>query len=354
MDELIGRHNEIKELLSVPRSMKETKALMKEKSQTESLVQAMNEYNQYKTRLIEAYEILSDKTIEPEMRTMAEEERDEILTKILQLEEEIIQYLIPKDIADSGSAILEIRPAAGGSEASLFGQEILDMYSNYASLRSWEFQTVHISGTDVGGIREAVCSITGEGVFGYLKYETGVHRVQRVPATESAGRVHTSTITVAVLPQADELEEIELPAKDLKIETYRAGGAGGQHVNKTESAVRITHIPTGLTAASQADRSQHRNKTLAMKILLAKVYDQESSTLNVDRQLQRKTQIGTGDRSERIRTYNYPQDRITDHRLGESFFGLDKIMRGDTLMDIHESLVALNANLELERISSSS
>eukprot|EP01125_Pyxidicula_operculata_P011779 TRINITY_DN3855_c0_g1_i1.p1 TRINITY_DN3855_c0_g1~~TRINITY_DN3855_c0_g1_i1.p1 ORF type:complete len:256 (+),score=41.90 TRINITY_DN3855_c0_g1_i1:504-1271(+) len=239
-----------------------------------------------------------------------------------------------------GDAIFEIRPAAGGSEASLFAVDILNMIQKYAELKSWTFEVVDISETDIGGLRDAVCSISGSGVFGSLKFESGVHRVQRIPKTESAGRIHTSTITVAVLPQASELQSNDISPKDLKIEVFRAGGAGGQHVNKTESAVRLTHIPTGLTASSQSDRSQHRNKKLAMQILKSKLIRLEKSKLNVERDASRKQQIGTGERFERIRTYNFPQDRVTDHRLNESFFGIERVLSGETLMDMHEKLIS--------------
>jgi len=224
------------------------------------------------------------------------------------------------------------------------------MYEKYAVMRSWTFETLNVNQTDMGGIREAVCSISGEGVFRYLKFETGVHRVQRVPVTEASGRIHTSTITCAVLPQITEKTAIEIAPKDLKIETYKAGGPGGQHVNKTESAVRITHIPTGLVAASQADRSQHRNRAIALDFLKAKLVEIENNKKD-DRQTERKAQIGTGDRSERIRTYNFPQDRITDHRISQNFHGIEKMMRGELLYDIHTALLSEQQHLFLKNFN---
>ena len=236
--------------------------------------------------------------------------------------------LLPKDEADSRSAILEIRPAAGGDEASLFAAELFAMYQKYAGLKGWRFEVLEYDDTGLGGMKGGMAEITGRNVFARLKYESGVHRVQRVPATESQGRIHTSTVTVAVLPEAEEVD-VEIDEGDLRIDVYRASGAGGQHVNKTESAVRITHLPTGIVVAMQEERSQHKNRAKAMKILRARMYEQQRSTLHANRSADRKSQVGTGDRSERIRTYNFPQGRVSDHRINLTLYKIDRVMEGD-------------------------
>jgi peptide chain release factor 1 len=246
--------------------------------------------------------------------------------------------LLPKDEADERSAILEIRPAAGGDEAGLFASQLYGMYQKYAGTQGWRFEVLEYGDTELGGLKEGIAEITGRNVFARLKYESGVHRVQRVPATESQGRIHTSTVTVAVLPEAEEVD-VQVDEGDLRIDVYRASGAGGQHVNKTESAVRITHLPSGIVVAMQDEKSQHKNRAKAMKILRAKLYEQQRASLHATRAADRKSQVGTGDRSERIRTYNFPQGRVTDHRIGKTLYKIDAVMAGD-LDEFIDSLTA--------------
>ena len=265
---------------------------------------------------------------DPEMRGLAEAELFELKERIPALEHEIRLALLPKDEADARSAILEIRPAAGGDEAGLFAAELFQMYQKYAESKGWKFEIMEFGDTELGGMKEGIAEITGRNVFARLKYESGVHRVQRVPATESQGRIHTSTVTVAVLPEAEEVD-VDINEGDLRIDVYRASGAGGQHVNKTESAVRITHIPTGIVVAMQEERSQHKNRAKAMKILRSRMYEQQRSSLAATRAADRKNQVGTGDRSERIRTYNFPQGRVSDHRINLTLYKIDRVMMGD-------------------------
>ncbi len=254
--------------------------------------------------------------------------------------------LLPKDVADERSAILEIRPAAGGDEAALFAAELFRAYQRYAESRRWRFEVMDYDESDLGGVKGAVAEIQGKGVFARLKFESGVHRVQRVPATETQGRIHTSTVTVAVLPEAEEVD-VQVNEGDLRIDTYRASGAGGQHVNKTDSAVRITHIPTGIVVAMQEEKSQHKNRAKAMKVLRARLYEAERSRAAATRAADRKGQVGTGDRSERIRTYNFPQGRVTDHRIGLTLHKIDRVMLGE----FDEIVDALTAEDEAARLA---
>lgn len=262
-----------------------------------------------------------------EMRALAEEELARLDTEVPALEHALRLALLPKDSADARPALIELRPGTGGEEASLFAADLLRMYQRYAESRGWQLQMVSLSETELGGLREAVMRIVGEGVFARLKFESGVHRVQRVPVTESGGRIHTSAATVAVLPEAEEVD-VEIPASDIRIDTMRASGAGGQHVNTTDSAVRITHLPTGMVVTS-SEKSQHQNRAIAMQVLRAKLYDMERQRVDAARADTRRAQVGSGDRSERIRTYNYPQGRMTDHRINLTLYRLDAIMQGD-------------------------
>jgi peptide chain release factor 1 len=279
-------------------------------------------------------QLLRDPSADKDMADLAYAERAAIATRIGDLEQQLRIALLPKDAADEKSAILEVRAGTGGDEAALFAADLFRMYSRYADLRGWKVEVISASENDLGGYKEIVASITGEGVFARLKFESGVHRVQRVPATEASGRIHTSAATVAVLPEAEDVE-IDIKADDIRIDTMRAGGAGGQHVNKTESAVRITHLPTGIVVVS-AEKSQHQNRRLAMNVLKARVYELEREKAATERSDARKSQVGSGDRSQRIRTYNFPQGRVTDHRINLTLYNLDEVMIGnglDTLVD---------------------
>jgi peptide chain release factor 1 len=276
---------------------------------------------------------------DPEFRVLAEDELPKLTTSLANVERDLRIALLPKDAADVRPAIIEIRPGTGGEEAALFAADLLRMYQRYAEAQGWQFTIIQQSESELGGIREVVANVKGAGVFARLKYESGVHRVQRVPETESGGRIHTSAATVAVLPEAKQVD-IDIPASDIRIDTMRAGGAGGQHVNTTDSAVRITHIPSGIVVTS-SEKSQHRNREIAIGVLRARLYDAERQRQHAERADTRKSQVGTGDRSERIRTYNFPQGRITDHRINLTLYKLDAVMAGD-LGEVIDALIADN------------
>lgn len=290
-------------------------------------------YRQLLTDIEEAEDMLGD----PEMKALAEEELPELREQLPELEQSLRLALLPKDAADARPAILEIRPGTGGEEAALFAGDLLRMYQRYAEGKGWRFEIIELAESELGGIREVVARVEGDGVFARLKYESGVHRVQRVPETESGGRIHTSAATVAVLPEAEDVD-IDIPASDIRIDTMRASGAGGQHVNTTDSAVRITHIPTGIVVTS-SEKSQHQNRAIAMQVLRAKLYDMERERAASERAADRKAQVGSGDRSERIRTYNFPQGRMTDHRIGLTLYRLGEIMSGD-LDEVIDALIS--------------
>ena len=272
------------------------------------------------------------------MRELAEQERREVEGRLPDLERQVRLLLLPKDADDEKSAILEIRAGTGGDEAALFAGDLFRMYQRYADLKGWRCEVLSLSESDLGGLKEVVADISGQGVFARLKYEAGVHRVQRVPVTEGSGRIHTSAATVAVLPEAEDVD-IAIDDKDLRIDVYRASGAGGQHVNRTESAVRITHLPSGLVVAIQDEKSQHKNKAKALKILKARLYEQERAAKASERAANRKGQVGSGDRSERIRTYNFPQNRLTDHRINLTLYKLDQVVSGEALDEVIEPLI---------------
>jgi peptide chain release factor 1 len=276
---------------------------------------------------------------DPDMKDMVLSELKELDEKIPALEEKIKLALVPKDEADSKNAILEIRAGTGGDEAALFASDLLAMYRGYAAQNKWSFDIVEASVSDIGGYKEVVAEIQGHNVFERLKYESGTHRVQRVPKTESGGRIHTSAATVAVLPEAEEVD-VAIDERDLRIDTFRSQGAGGQHVNTTDSAVRITHEPSGIVVEMQEERSQHKNRDKAMKILRTRLYDAQRQKLVQERAADRKSQVGSGDRSERIRTYNFPQGRITDHRINLTLYKLEEIMSGEGLPEVVEQLIA--------------
>ncbi|ADJ25319.1 peptide chain release factor 1 [Hyphomicrobium denitrificans ATCC 51888] len=282
-------------------------------------------------------QLLRDPSADKDMADLAYAERAALAERIGGLEQQLRIALLPKDAADEKSAILEVRAGTGGDEAALFAADLFRMYSRYADLRGWKVEVISASENDLGGYKEIVASITGEGVFARLKFESGVHRVQRVPATEASGRIHTSAATVAVLPEAEDVE-IDIKPDDIRIDTMRAGGAGGQHVNKTESAVRITHLPTGIVVVS-AEKSQHQNRRLAMNVLKARVYELEREKAATERSDARKSQVGSGDRSQRIRTYNFPQGRVTDHRINLTLYNLDEVMVGNGLDALVDALI---------------
>jgi peptide chain release factor 1 len=306
----------------------------RELAELEPVVAGIDELRATERRAADAEAMLAD----PEMRELAQAELDEVKDRLPALQHAIRLSLLPKDEADARSAILEIRPAAGGDEAGLFAAELFAMYQKYAALKGWKFEILDYDDTGLGGIKSATAEVNGRNVFARLKYESGVHRVQRVPATESQGRIHTSTVTVAVLPEAEEVD-VQVNDADLRIDVYRASGAGGQHVNKTESAVRITHLPTGIVVAMQEERSQHKNRAKAMKILRARMYEQQRASQHASRSADRRSQVGTGDRSERIRTYNFPQGRVSEHRIKLDLYKIDRVMQGD-LDDIIDKLTA--------------
>ncbi|MBP0466992.1 peptide chain release factor 1 [Roseomonas sp. PWR1] len=341
LDRLLARAEELRHILSTAPGA-DIGALSKELSELDPLVAKVNELRAAERARDEAAALMAD----PEMRDLAEAEWLEQKERVPALEREIRILLLPRDSADERSAILEVRPAAGGDEAGLFAAELFRAYQRYAESRGWRFEVLDYDESDLGGIKGATAEIGGRGVFARLKYESGVHRVQRVPATETQGRIHTSTVTVAVLPQAEEVE-VQVSDGDLRIDTYRASGAGGQHVNKTDSAVRITHLPTGIVVAMQEEKSQHKNRAKAMKVLRARLYDAQRSAADSARAADRKSQVGTGDRSERIRTYNFPQGRVTDHRIGLTLHKIDRVMLGE----FDEIVDALTAEDQAARLA---
>ena len=324
LDRVVDRAEELRAQLTDGLSGDHFARASKELSDLEPVVARIRDLREAERAAREAEAMLAD----PEMRELAESELQTLRTSLPALQHEIRLALLPKDEADERSAILEIRPAAGGDEASLFAAELFGMYQRYADAHGWRWEVLDYADTGLGGLKEGVAEITGRGVFAKLKYESGVHRVQRVPATESQGRIHTSTVTVAVLPEAEDVD-VQVNESDLRIDTYRASGAGGQHINKTDSAVRITHLPTGVVVAMQEERSQHKNRAKAMKVLRARLYDQQRASLDATRSADRRSQVGTGDRSERIRTYNFPQGRVSDHRIGLTLHSIDRIMQGE-------------------------
>ncbi|WP_092499504.1 peptide chain release factor 1 [Meinhardsimonia xiamenensis] len=322
-------------------------ALGREYAELRPVAEQIAAYRDTLAQIAEAEAMLED----AEMRALAEEELARLRAELPALEEALKRALLPKDAADARPAILEIRPGTGGEEAALFAADLMRMYQRHAEARGWRWEVVSLSLTELGGVREAVISVQGEGVFARLKYESGVHRVQRVPVTESGGRIHTSAATVAVLPEAEEVD-VRIDPADIRIDTMRASGAGGQHVNTTDSAVRITHIPTGIVVTS-AEKSQHQNRAIAMAVLRARLYDLERRRKAAERAEARRAQVGSGDRSERIRTYNFPQGRVTDHRINLTLYKLDQVMAGD-LDEIIDALIAHDQAAQLAEMEAES
>ncbi len=339
LDKILERYENLKQqMLECVDDSENFVKLSKEFANLEDFATVINKYKKAKNELAELEEVIHSNDTDAEFKELAISEAESLRASIPQLEKEIKIMLIPKDVTDEKNAIIEIRAGAGGDEAGLFAADLFRMYQKYSEFRGWKFEVLYAHESGIGSIKEASASISGKGVFSYLKFESGVHRVQRVPVTESSGRVHTSTATVAVLPEAEEVD-VKIDETELKIDVMRASGAGGQHVNKTESAVRITHIPTGIVVVQQEERSQHMNRLKAMKILRARLYELERQKLHNERADNRRSQIGTGDRSERIRTYNYPQGRVSDHRINLTLYKLPQIMEGAGLDEIIRALI---------------
>ncbi len=334
LDRIQGRAEELRDQLASGQTGDAYVRASRELAEIEPVVARVAELRAAERQLADAEAMLSD----PELAELAAAEAQALRETLPPLRHDIRIALLPKDEADARSAILEIRPAAGGDEAALFAAELFGLYQRYAGLRGWRFEILEFDDTGLGGLKGGVAEITGTNVFARLKYESGVHRVQRVPATETQGRIHTSTVTVAVLPEAEEVD-VAVNESDLRIDVYRASGAGGQHVNKTESAVRITHLPSGIVVAMQEEKSQHKNRAKAMKILRSRLYDQQRAAIHATRAADRKSQVGTGDRSERIRTYNFPQGRVSDHRINMTLYKIDRVMLGE-LDDFVDALTA--------------
>ncbi|OOG71637.1 Peptide chain release factor 1 [Ensifer sp. M14] len=345
MRELERRFSEIEARMSAGPAADVYVKLASEYSELQPVVTKIRAYEKATAELADINAMLADRTTDKDMRDLAEMEKPDVVEAIEQLEQEIQILLLPKDAADEKSAILEIRAGTGGSEAALFAGDLYRMYERYAAGKGWKVEVLSSSEGEAGGFKEIIATVSGRGVFARLKFESGVHRVQRVPETEASGRIHTSAATVAVLPEAEEID-IEVRPEDIRIDTMRSSGAGGQHVNTTDSAVRITHLPTGLVVTS-SEKSQHQNRAKAMQVLRSRLYDMERQRADSERSADRKSQVGSGDRSERIRTYNFPQGRITDHRINLTLYKLDRMMMGE----IDEVVDALLADYQASQLA---
>jgi peptide chain release factor 1 len=338
LDALLARHSLVESELASGLNPDAYVKLSREFAELSPVVDSIKAYRNADKEIADLSALINDSATDTEMRKLADAERHELQQSKDKLAQKIRLALLPKDVMDDHNAILEIRAGTGGDEAALFAGDLFRMYERYATKQRWKTEILSISEGAKGGFKEIVAEVSGRGVFAKLKFESGVHRVQRVPDTEASGRIHTSAATVAVLPEVEDVD-VHINEADLKIDTMRAGGAGGQHVNKTESAIRITHIPSGIVVAVQEERSQHKNRAKAMTMLRAKLYDQQRSKLDAERAAERRGQIGSGDRSERIRTYNYPQGRVTDHRINLTLYKLPQIMEGEALDDVIDALV---------------
>lgn len=350
IEDIIRRYKENELELYNPEvtaDMKRYRALMQAQAEMKDLVEKYLEYKKVKQNVEEARSIMEDSSADKELRELAEAEWKENSGSLAKLDEELKMLLVPRDPDDKKNAILEIRQGTGGEEAALFASDLFSMYKHYAEQCGWKFQVMSLTEAEQGGFKEVMVEITGDGVYGKMKYESGVHRVQRVPETEAQGRVHTSAATVAIMPEVEDVD-IDINPADLKIDTYRASGAGGQHINKTDSAVRITYLPTNTVVTCQDGRSQHANRDSAMRVLRSRLYEmQEQERLKKEKDL-RKMQVGSGDRSEKIRTYNYPQNRITDHRIGLTLYDLENIVTGGDLTPITEALITADRLAKLQ------
>ena len=338
LSQLADRLEEVSALLAseeATRDMDQYRKLNREYSEITPVVELWHEFNRINANLADAESMLSD----PEMADLATEEIKDGKVRLEQLDYDLQTALLPKDPNDERNIFLEIRAGTGGDEAALFAADLFRMYSRYAERNRWQVEVMSVNESELGGYKEVIARIVGQGAYSRLRFESGAHRVQRVPATETQGRIHTSACTVAVMAEADELEEVNINPADLRIDTFRASGAGGQHINKTDSAVRVVHIPTGIIVECQDDRSQHKNKARALAVLSARIKDAQMQEINAKEAAERKSLIGSGDRSERIRTYNYPQGRMTDHRINLTLYKLDYIMDGD-LTELTQALMS--------------
>ncbi|MBO0347506.1 peptide chain release factor 1 [Roseibium limicola] len=338
LDTLLDRFAELEHQMAAGVEPDAYVKLSREYAGLESLVTKIRALTKAESELADAEALLADPETDKEMRELAEMERSELRETVEELAQVVRLGLLPKDEADKNDAILEVRAGTGGDEAALFAGDLFRMYQRFAEINGWKVEILSASEGEMGGYKEVIASVSGENVFARMKFESGVHRVQRVPATESGGRIHTSAATVAVLPQAEDVD-VDIQESDLRIDTFRASGAGGQHVNTTDSAVRITHMPTGVVVAVQDERSQHKNKARAMQLLRARIYDAEREKAAGERTEARRLQVGSGDRSERIRTYNFPQGRVTDHRIGLTLYKLEQIIAGESLGEVVEALI---------------
>jgi peptide chain release factor 1 len=341
LNHILAHHEELAAAMARPESLghEEFVRLSREYAELGSVVECIRELKAARLELAEVEEVRADAESDPEMRSLVEQERRALSQKIEALETRVKLLLLPSDEADRRNAILEIRAGTGGDEAALFAADLLRMYQRHAERKGWRFEILQLSETGLGGCKEAIATISGRGVFARLKFESGVHRVQRVPQTETGGRIHTSAATVAVLPEAEEVD-VNIDDKDLRIDVFRARGPGGQSVNTTDSAVRITHVPTGIVVSQQDEKSQHKNKAKAMKVLRARLYERERERQESERSAARRSQVGSGDRSERVRTYNFPQSRVTDHRINLTLHKLEKLLAGEALDEIIDALIA--------------
>ncbi|MGH6879528.1 peptide chain release factor 1 [Hypericibacter sp.] len=341
LERVVRRHEELAEALAAEgkRDAQGFARMAKEYSSLAPTVEAILELRKARGEADDLASLSQDAAAEPEMRSLAEEELRAAKARLAEIDQRLKVLLLPKDETDDRNALLEVRAGTGGEEAALFAAQLFRMYNRYAELHGWKFELISLNETGIGGYKEAIAEITGRGVFARLKFESGVHRVQRVPATEGSGRIHTSAATVAVLPEAEEVD-IQIEEKELRIDVFRASGPGGQSVNTTDSAVRITHIPTGLVVQQQDEKSQHKNKAKAMKVLRARLFEMERNKRDAERAASRKSQVGSGDRSERIRTYNFPQGRVTDHRINLTLYKIEDVMEGDGLDELIDSLTA--------------
>ncbi len=346
LDALVNRHAALERNLAAALPREAYVKLSREFAELAPVVEAVNSYRSAQRELEGVTGLIDDPATDAEMRSIAEAEKPQLEARRAALEQELRLALLPKDAMDERNVILEIRAGTGGDEAALFAGNLFRMYERYAAQQGWKVEIMAASDGPMGGFKEIIAEIRGRGAFAKLKYESGVHRVQRVPDTEGSGRIHTSTATVAVLPEAQDLD-VAINDADLRIDTLRSGGAGGQHVNKTESAVRVTHIPSGIVVMMQEDRSQHRNRAKAMAVLRTRLYDFERRKLDAARAAERRGQVGTGDRSERIRTYNFPQGRVSDHRINLTLYKLPQIMEGEALGEMIDALVAEHQAVQL-------